>query len=75
MSSLICPEQTCVMKYRTIQDIHLVHLIIVDSEVIFFNWDQSRAFDKVDHKFLKACSFFSLDLTLICNSLCTGGGE
>lgn len=57
MSSLICPEQTCVVKYSTIQDIHLVHLIIVDSEVMFFNWDPSRAFDKVDHKFLKAYSF------------------
>ena len=44
--SLICPEQTCAVKGRTIQDsLHLVRTIIEN---------QSKAFDRVDHAFLEA---------------------
>ncbi|CAE1276092.1 unnamed protein product [Acanthosepion pharaonis] len=57
LSSLIGPEQTCAVKGRTIQDnLHLVRLIIekVDSDAALINLDQSKAFDRVDHRFLEA---------------------
>ena len=57
LASLIGPEQTCAVKGRTIQDnLHLVRLIIekVDSDAALINLDQSKAFDRVDHRFLEA---------------------
>ena len=52
LPSLICPEQTCAVKSRTIQDsLHLVCTIIekVDRNAAQINLDQSKAFDRVDH--------------------------
>ena len=56
LPSLICPEQTCAVKGRTIQDsLHLVRTIIeVDGNAALINLDQSKAFDRVDHAFLEA---------------------
>ncbi|CAE1178594.1 unnamed protein product [Acanthosepion pharaonis] len=57
LSRLIGPEQTCAVKGRTIQDnLHMVRLILeqVDSEAALINLDQSKAFDRVDHRFLEA---------------------
>ena len=57
LPSLICPEQTCVKKGRTIQDsLHLVRMIVekVDGNAELINLDQSKAFDRVDHGFLEA---------------------
>ncbi|CAE1328542.1 unnamed protein product [Acanthosepion pharaonis] len=57
LSSLIGPEQTCAVKGRTIQDnIHMARLILeqVDSEAALINLDQSKTFDRVDHRFLEA---------------------
>ena len=54
---LICSEQTCAVKGRTIQDsIHLVCTIIekVDRNAALINLDQSKAFDRVDNGFLEA---------------------
>ena len=53
LPSLICPEQTCAVKGRTIQDsLHLVRTIV--EKVALINLDQSKAFDRVDHAFLEA---------------------
>ena len=57
LPSLICPEETCAVKGRTIQDsLHLVRTIVekVDGNVALINLDQSKAFDRVDHAFLEA---------------------
>ena len=57
LPSLICPEQTCAVKGRTIQDsLHLVRTIIekVDGNTTLINLDQSKAFDRVDNAFLEA---------------------
>ena len=57
LPSLICPEQTCAVKGRTIQDsLHLVRMIVekVDGNAALINLDQSKAFDRVDHAFLEA---------------------
>ena len=57
LPSVICPEQTCTVKGRTIQDsLHLVRTIIekVDGNAALINLDQSKAFDRVDHAFLEA---------------------
>ena len=54
---LICPEQTCTMKDRTIEDsLHLVCTIIdkVNGNAALINLDQSKAFDRVDHAFLES---------------------
>ena len=54
---LICPEQTCAVKGRTIQDsLHLVRTIVekVDGNAALINLDQSKAFDRVNHAFLEA---------------------
>ena len=59
LPSLICPEQTCAVKGRTIQDsLHLVRTIIekVDGNAALINLDQSKAVDWVDHAFLEAVS-------------------
>ena len=47
LPSLICPEQTCAVKGRTIQDsLHLVRMIVekVDGNAALINLDQSKAF-------------------------------
>ena len=59
ISDLICPEQNYAMKRRTIQDnLHLVRHILEgiedDTEAALINLDQSKAFDRVDHRFLAA---------------------
>ena len=57
LPSLICPEQTCAVKGRTIQDsLYLVRTIVekVDGNAVLINLDQSKAFDRVDHAFLEA---------------------
>ena len=57
LPSLICPEQTCAVKGRTIQDsLHLVRTIVekVDGNAALINFDQSKAFDRVDHVFLES---------------------
>ena len=57
LPSLICPEQTCAVKGRTIQDsLHLVRTIVekVDGNAALINLYQSKAFDRVDHAFLGA---------------------
>lgn len=57
LPSLIGPEQTCAVKDRTIQDnLHLVGLIVeqVDSEAALINLDQSKLFDRVNHRILVA---------------------
>ena len=57
LPSLICPEQTCAVKGRTIQNsLHLVRTIVekVDGNATLINLDQSKAFDRVDHAFLEA---------------------
>ena len=55
LPSLICPEQTCAVKCRTIQDsLHLVCTIIEKvGNGALINLDQSKAFDRVDHGFLE----------------------
>lgn len=57
LNRLISPEQTCVVKSRMIQDnLHLVRTIIekIDREATLLNLDQSKGFDRVDHRFLEA---------------------
>ena len=54
LPSLICPEQSCAMKDRIIQDsLHMVRTIIVDGNTALINLDQSKDFDRVDHRFLE----------------------
>ena len=57
LPTLICSEQTCAVKGRTIQDsLHLVRTIVekVNGNAALINLDQSKAFDRVDHAFLEA---------------------
>ena len=53
---LIGPEQNYAVKGRSIQDnLHLVREILEglkdDTEAMLINLDQSKAFDRVDHRF------------------------
>ena len=55
--SLICPEQTCAVKGRTIQNsLHLVRTIVdkVDGNAALITLYQPKAFDRVNHGFLEA---------------------
>ena len=59
ISDLIGPEQNYAMKGRSIQDnLHLVRQILEgiedDTKAVLINLDQSKAFDRVDHRFLAA---------------------
>ena len=59
ISDLIGPEQSYAVKGRSIQDnLHLVRQILEgiedDTEAALINLDQSKAFDRVDHRFLAA---------------------
>ena len=59
ISDLIGPEQSYAVKGRSIQDnLHLVRQILEgiedDTEAALINLDQSKAFDRVDHRFLVA---------------------
>ena len=57
LPSLICREQICAVKGRTIQNsLHLFRTIVekVDRNAALINLDQSKAFDRVDHGFLEA---------------------
>ena len=57
ISDLIGPEQTYAVKGRSIQDnLHLIREVLEgikdDIEAALFSLDQSKAFDRVDHRFL-----------------------
>ena len=57
ISDLIGPEQTYAMKGRSIQDnLHLIREVLEgikdDTEAALISLDQSKAFDRVDHRFL-----------------------
>ncbi|CAE1313253.1 unnamed protein product [Acanthosepion pharaonis] len=57
--SLLGPEQTCSVRGRTIQsNLHLIRTIIEgvkdDEEAALINLDQSKAFDRIDHRYLAA---------------------
>ena len=57
ISDLIGPEQNYSLKGRSIQDkLHLVRQILEgkenDTEAALINLDQSKAFDRVDYRFL-----------------------
>ena len=57
ISDLIGPEQNYAVKGRSIwDDLHLVRQILEgikdDTEAALINLDQSKAFDRVDHRFL-----------------------
>ena len=57
ISDLIGPEQTFAVKGRSIQDnLHLIREVLEgigdDSEAALISLDQSKAFDRVDHRFL-----------------------
>ena len=57
LPSLVCPEQTCAVKGRTIHEsLHLVRTIVekVDGNAALINLDQSKVFDRVDHGFLES---------------------
>ena len=59
ISDLISPEQSYAVEGRSIQDnLHLVRQILEgikdDTEAALINLDQSKAFDRVDHRFLAA---------------------
>ena len=59
ISDLIGPEQNCAVKGRSIRDnLHLVRQILEgikdDTKAALINLDQSKAFDRVDHRFLAA---------------------
>ena len=59
ISDLISPEQNYTVKGRSIQDnLHLVRQILEgmedNTEAALINLDQSKAFDRVDHRFLAA---------------------
>ena len=57
LPNLICPEQTCAVKSRTVQDsLYMVRTIIekVDWNTALINLDQPKDFDRVDHGFLEA---------------------
>ena len=62
ISDLICPEQTFAVKGRSIQDnLHLIREVLEgiedDTEAALISLDQSRAFDRVDHRFLETAGF------------------
>ena len=57
ISDLIGPEQTYAVKRRSIQDnLHLIREVLegikYDTEATLISLDQSKAFDRVDHRFL-----------------------
>ena len=57
ISDLIGPEQTFAVKGRSIQDnLHLIREVLEgikdDTESALISLDQSKAFDRVDHRFL-----------------------
>ena len=57
ISDLIGPEQTFAVKGRSIQDnLHLIRAVLEgiedDTEASLISLDQSKAFDRVDHRFL-----------------------
>ena len=54
ISDLIGPEQTFAVKGRSIQDnLHLIRKVLEDdTEAALISSDQSKAFDRVDHRFL-----------------------
>ena len=57
ISDLIGPEQTFAVKGRSIQDnLHLIREILEgikdDTEAVLISLDQSKSFDRVDHRFL-----------------------
>ena len=57
ISDLIGPEQTFAVKGRSIQDnLHLIREVLEglkdDTEATLISLDQSKAFDRVDHRFL-----------------------
>ena len=57
ISDLISPEQTFAVKGRSIQDnLHLIREVLEgiedDTEAALISFDQSKAFDRVDHRFL-----------------------
>ena len=57
ISDLIGPEQNYAVKGRSMQNnLHLVRQILEgiedDTEAVLINLDQSKAFDRVDHRFL-----------------------
>ena len=57
ISDLIGPEQTFAVKGRSIQDnLHLIRGVLEgiedDTEAALISLDQSKAFDRVDHRFL-----------------------
>ena len=57
ISDLIGPEQTFAVKGRSIQDnLHLIHDVLEGiedgTEAALISLDQSKAFDRVDHRFL-----------------------
>ena len=57
ISDLIGPEQTFAVKGRSIQDnLHLIRKVLEgikdDTEAALISLDQSKAFDRVDHRFL-----------------------
>ena len=57
ISDLIGPEQTFAVKGRSIQDnLHLIRKVLEgiedDTEASLISLDQSKAFDRVDHRFL-----------------------
>ena len=59
ISDLIGPEQNYAVKGRSIRDnLHLVRQILEgikdDTRAALINLDQSKAFDRVDHRFLAA---------------------
>ena len=51
---MICPEQSCAVRCRTIHEcLHMVRTIVekVDGKTALINLDQSKAFDRVDPDF------------------------
>ena len=62
ISDLIGPEQTFAVKGRSIQDnLHLIREVLEgiedDTEAALISLDQSKAFDRVDHRFLATAGF------------------
>ena len=63
ISDLIGPEQTYVVKGRSIQDnLLLIREVLegikADTEAALISLDQSKAFDRVDHRFFFFCDCF-----------------
>ena len=57
INDLIGPGQNYAVKGRSIQDnLHLIREVLEgiedDTEAVLINLDQSKAFDRVDHRFL-----------------------